>query len=285
MPRSLGGFAMSHPISFATAVTLARLSLVVGLASGTTALGLRGEWQGTLVNAICALAALGLTGWLGWWRPSTLAVLRPRCWWPLAGLLLGVVAYLPFGVDPARRPLLPFLLGMLLVGLNEELFYRGVVQHALTTLGRWRCCLLAGVLFGGGHVSRAMIAGASLEDTGLLVLETAGFGFAYAAVRSRVGALWPLVLLHAAVDTVLLLNAGSPPVAYRAIEWLTLICWGALLLAVTPALGRCAKHWLPIDHEPFVRMAELVDNIIEHGGRAPQRNNVDARAARRPRRR
>ncbi|WP_068923853.1 CPBP family intramembrane glutamic endopeptidase [Planobispora rosea] len=224
-------FISLHPIWFSTGVMAGRLLLIIGLALGTTALGFGGEWQGTFVNAAVTVAALGLTAWLGWWRETGLTTIRPSAWWPLIGPAVVVASYLPYGVDPARRDLLPFLLGITLVGVNEELFYRGVVQHALTPLGRWRCCLLVGALFGAGHVSRHFLQGASAVDTSLLVVETAVFGFAYAAVRYRTSALLPLIVLHAAEDIMLILNSERVPIVHTVAVTCALAAWGGVVLA------------------------------------------------------
>ncbi|MCG5219376.1 CPBP family intramembrane glutamic endopeptidase [Streptosporangium sp. KLBMP 9127] len=224
-------FVVLHPVWFATGLMVARLLLIVGLAMGTTAVGFGGEWQGTFVNAVITLVALGLTAWLGWWRETGLTVIRPLAWWPVIGLAVSAASYLPYGIDPARRDLLPFLVGIALVGVNEELFYRGVAQHAMTPLGRWRCCLLVGALFGVGHVSRYILTGGSPVDTVLLVAETAVFGFAYAAVRYRSGALLPLIVLHAAEDTVLLLNHEHVPLLHEVLMTVALAAWGCVVLA------------------------------------------------------
>lgn len=212
-----------------------RLLLIIVVAMGTTQLGFGGEWQGTLVNAVVTAAALGLTAWLGWWKESGLTVGRVKVWWPLIVLLVSALSYLPYGIDPAKRVLVPFLLGILLVGLNEELFYRGVIQHAVSSLGRWRSCIVVAILFGFGHISRLILSDVSVVDTILLMVETGVFGFAYAAVRYRIVALWPLILLHAAEDIVLLLNRDRVSVLHEVLMAAVLLAWGCWVLATAPA--------------------------------------------------
>ena len=52
------------------------------------------------------------------------------------------------------------------------------------------------LLFGFQHVGTGFFFGHSLYDTGTTVFSATSFGAAYAAVRLRVGTVWPLAFLH-----------------------------------------------------------------------------------------
>lgn len=90
------------------------------------------------------------------------------------------------------------------------------------------------ILFGFGHISRLVLSNVSVVDTVLLMIETGVFGFAYAAVRYRIVALWPLILLHAAEDVVLLLNRARVPVLHEILMAVVLLAWGCWVLATAP---------------------------------------------------
>jgi hypothetical protein len=52
------------------------------------------------------------------------------------------------------------------------------------------------LLFGFQHVGTGIFFGHSLYDTGAMVISATSFGAAYAAVRLRIGTIWPLAFLH-----------------------------------------------------------------------------------------
>ena len=78
----------------------------------------------------------------------------------------------------------------LALGLNEELLYRGVVQHATNTLGAVRSVAWVGLLFGLQHAGTGIFFGRSLYDAGSMVVSSSASGAAYAAVRLRIGTIW-----------------------------------------------------------------------------------------------
>lgn len=108
-----------------------------------------------------------------------------------------------------------------------ELYARGVMQHLLELLGQARAVVWTGVLFGLGHALSGGWFERRLDDTVVQVLETTAFGACFAALRFRVGTLWPLVLLHALDDLLQLRTAGAlafgaqmtVAVAYAAYAW------------------------------------------------------------------
>ena len=82
------------------------------------------------------------------------------------------------------------------LGLNEELLFRGVIQHTTNALGAVRSVVWVGLLFGLQHAGTGIFFGHSLYDTGTMMLSSTASGAAYAAVRLRIGTIWPLAFLH-----------------------------------------------------------------------------------------
>jgi len=94
--------------------------------------------------------------------------------------------------------------GMLLVGVGEELLFRGYALRSLTGgLGFWPAALLLSLLFGAEHLSKPMEDVADILNIVLL-----GLALCY-SVR-RTGALWFAIGFHAAFDFFALSFYGSP---------------------------------------------------------------------------
>lgn len=107
---------------------------------------------------------------------------------------------------------LAFLGTMLLIGLTEELAFRGLVAGTLLEAfgpgraGIWKAAALSGALFGAAHLSNAL--GASLPGVCIQMAVTSVLGMLFAAIYFRSGNLWVTILLHAAMDTVGLIGSG-----------------------------------------------------------------------------
>ena len=87
-----------------------------------------------------------------------------------------------------------------LVGFNEEVIFRGFVfSGLLTKLNPLLTVTLCGVIFGLFHFVN-LISGQAFEVTLSQVLQAGSMGFMYAALRLRLGSIWPLILLHGLWD-------------------------------------------------------------------------------------
>jgi uncharacterized protein len=162
-----------------------------------------GPWLGPLDWAIYAATALGCVAVLGWWSATGLCV-RPDGGW-LRLTLVPIMATLPLlllGINLDPSAVVPLILvGTPLVAFNEELFFRGIVLHALGPLGLRRAVLGSAVLFGASHLVN-LIAGANVPFTAMQVAATTAGGVALAAIRIRTGSLWPVLVAHVAIDVV-----------------------------------------------------------------------------------
>jgi len=89
---------------------------------------------------------------------------------------------------------------MLLLGFVEEGIFRGVFFYGLSTkFTPLFTGILTGVLFGLFHFVN-LFKGADFSATLFQVVHAAAMGFLYAALRLRLGAIWPLMLMHALWD-------------------------------------------------------------------------------------
>ena len=142
------------------------------------------------------------------------------------GLLVGMyplffIGYTFFGTLAFGRPdtpllplprILTFLLNMILVGVAEELVFRGIIAQTLlerygtARAGVWKACLVSGVLFGAAHLSNLL----GSEPFGVLMqcVFAASLGVMLAAIYFRTGNLWVTVFLHGAMDIASMLVGG-----------------------------------------------------------------------------
>jgi hypothetical protein len=93
------------------------------------------------------------------------------------------------------------VVGVPLVALNEELFFRGVLFDLLGPLGWRRAVLWSSVAFGASHIVN-LVAGAFPPFVLMQVAATTAGGVALAAIRIRTGSLWPVIAVHAVIDLV-----------------------------------------------------------------------------------
>ncbi|GLP69170.1 hypothetical protein TUSST3_57930 [Streptomyces sp. TUS-ST3] len=185
----------------------------------------------TVVNAIC-LAGVWCVLWRwGWLRVSGTATLgRPRRWWLAAPMLLIAGSYALAGLDGSTTVVVSSLVSLLWVGLNEEVYSRGLVQQTLTPLGPLRAATGVAVLFGAGHLQNYLFFGAPLDDTLWQMLSAGLFGFACAGLRFAIGSVWPMVLVHALDDFFQIRSPGSAPDGWQVAVYVFHAAFGWWLL-------------------------------------------------------
>ena len=137
--------------------------------------------------------------------------------YPLALLAMNAYSKLLFG-RPEGGTLLPawqiffYFANMILVGIAEELTFRGVIAETLLEhfgterAGVWKACLLSGVLFGAAHLTNLM--GSAPLGVLMQCCFAAGLGVLYAAIYYRTGNLWVTIFLHAGMDIMAMLIGG-----------------------------------------------------------------------------
>ncbi len=156
-----------------------------------------------VVIRIAGLRGAGLRGSSGWrgirllWLPSLY----------IAGFL-GVATQLGL---PAMPVMAMILLNCALVGLSEELMFRGVLLGAFREAAGTKVAVFASTLiFGAVHSLNVFVIGdlgAALVQSGAAFIS----GLMFAALRIRLGSVWPGVLVHTLWNfgTFLMLAAGD----------------------------------------------------------------------------
>lgn len=142
-------------------------------------------------------------------RPGTLRVL----WFPLIylGLLFGVALVLGL---PAQRVMLFLAINTLLVGLSEELMFRGILFRAfLTRLGLWPSIIATTAMFGSVHILNGFGTG-DWSAAVVQAMAAALSGITLMAIMLRTGSILVAMAYHAAWDfatfTVAAAQATTP---------------------------------------------------------------------------
>ncbi len=197
--RHLSDLALSRPVAFGIVLTVIWWAILLLFASGLPQFS--PSWfpdlRSTLVNLAALLLPLAVVAAFGWWRQAGLALPRPeQSWWTLLPLLTVALSFAAGGLSGSAAQFFSSAILFLALGLNEELLYRGVIQHATNTLGAVRSVVWVALLFGFQHAGTGIFFGHSLYDTGTTMFSSSASGAAYAAVRLRIGTIWPLAFLH-----------------------------------------------------------------------------------------
>ena len=160
-----------------------------------------------LVASLVAIIAL-----LAWWRETGLsgesqggtlyaapAMLLSAFFLVIAGVLASQSDEALFSViSPGTLATLALI--TFLVGLFEEMLFRGVLQHgAIKAVGEIGGVLVVSFLFGVMHYVN-WVNGQPLAETHMQVFHAGTAGILYGALRLRTGVLWPSVVVHAVWD-------------------------------------------------------------------------------------
>ncbi len=198
--------------------------------------------KGVLTRGVLSALLLVLLAGSGDWK-GDFSRFGKKLLWCLPCFLV-VLANFPFGAliggtaSVDRPGLLPlFLLECLLVGLMEELFFRGFVHTAIRKklssrkFGYIGSVLISSAIFSVWHLLN-LLEGAGLAATFLQMGYTFLLGGMFAVVLDRTENLWLCVLLHALFDVggnlVSSVGSGSP---WELSFWIATALCGALCAA------------------------------------------------------
>lgn len=110
--------------------------------------------------------------------------------------------------------LLLFVLSMLMIGVAEEITFRGVIatllfrQYGKTASGVWFCVIASGILFGCPHLINAIGGGSAFTGVLVQAVSAVGSGMVFTAMYYRTRTIWVPILLHAWIDFAGLIVSG-----------------------------------------------------------------------------
>lgn len=211
-------FASQRPVLFSLGVIL-----VAGLLTGAPLRAVFMPWlgdpaakflEGIIGHVLTGLALVGLLVKLGLFGVAGFT--PPRQWkalwlvWPLVLLSLVNLWSLVDGslvLDTSRPGLiLLYLCLVLAIGFCEEVMGRGVVLSVMlqkwggSRRGIYLAVLVSGALFGVAHIFRLIRGELPLLSSLTQMVYSLFFGVVFAACVLRNNSIWPMVVMHAAVD-------------------------------------------------------------------------------------
>jgi len=238
-------FAGNRPVWFGIVITL--LLIVIQVLAGVVAYGVEDPVTRTIL--VTVVRGLGAALWLvllyrlGWMGASGLSRLGD---WRLWGLVLVLMVYdvgahmwaffgdfrLPIG-DPAFAAATA-LNNIIDGGLTQELVFRGLVLCALVQAwGRSRSALIKSALvsslvFGLAHainlVTVLVTGDQAAAMVGMQMVSTLLAGIYYAALVFHGGTLWPVAVIHAALNATINVRAIATPGFEETMSaWVTIV--------------------------------------------------------------
>ena len=169
-----------------------------------------GPWLGPVGWAVYCLVAIASVAVVGLGRTGLTRRPAPGSWRLTLAPLAAGLPFVLFGINIAPSEVGPLLVvGVPLIALNEELFYRGVLLPLLRPLGWRQAVLWSSVAFGASHLVN-VISGAYPPFVAMQVAATTVGGVALAAIRLRSGSLWPVLATHALLDVIAIATLTGP---------------------------------------------------------------------------
>ncbi len=143
-------------------------------------------------------------GWKGPNNPRNLRLL----WLPALFLFLLLVTVLFTGL-PSTRVLSIVIFNTLMVGISEELMFRGVLFHGVSSsFGIWRAVWITAIIFGSVHTLNSLITG-DFKTSVVQAFFAGMFGVWAVALRVRLDTVIPLIIIHWLWDCLAFLTGPS----------------------------------------------------------------------------
>lgn len=141
---------------------------------------------------------------VGWKSPNNLQDLRLLL--PPAMLLLFLLLSVLFAGLPPTRVLMIVIINTLMVGIGEELMFRGILFHgASSSFGIWRAVWITAILFGSVHTLNGLITGDFKAST-VQAFFAGMFGIWAIALRVRLDTIIPVIIIHWLWDCLVFLT-------------------------------------------------------------------------------
>lgn len=241
---SLRDLSLQYPIRFSVLLTLLRFALIQVSIMLAPWFGFRGWFIGLFANLTCTLFALSIVAAWHWWEEA--GILSLNSWsapWTILPVLLVAVSWAVPGLVNLEPGWAWWGLTLLLVGINEEVFNRGLMLYSLGQ--RYAPRIAAGIattIFGLQHLSNLVTSRSSVEDVLWTCVLAGMWGFAVVAIRLRSHWLIPLICVHALEDFTQILSPGAAPVAWVLGAPLLLALYGYWLLQPGSVQPRSQHH-------------------------------------------
>ena len=131
---------------------------------------------------------------VGWKGPNNLGDLLLLC--PPALFLLSTSLLVLFIRLPSIRVLMIVIINTLMVGIREELMFRGILFHGISSsFGIWRAVWSTAIIFGAVHTFNSFITG-DFNASILQAFFAFMFGIYIAALRVRLDTIIPGIIFH-----------------------------------------------------------------------------------------
>ncbi|HMQ54605.1 MAG TPA: type II CAAX endopeptidase family protein [Anaerolineae bacterium] len=182
--------------------------------------------QRIVISLIAApLFLVGVIAYFKWpWAEMGVKAPQPassswRLGWPAALFILAFVGIGVAGGLPPAQVVFFVLINTLLVGVSEELMFRGIMfWTALPRFSIWPAIWITSLLFGGVHTLNALMTGDTIAGVGQ-ALQATLFGVWITAIRLRTRSILPAMLIHGLWDfSVFLMGASAAAAASADIE-------------------------------------------------------------------
>ena len=226
MLRRWGSHVREHPVLGVLEITLLWHAVLIAVAEGMPPLA--PDWfpdlGATVVNLVCAAVVLTL---LYAWGLQEDVTGRGRRWYLALPVLAIALSYGLAGIHGGA--LLGSAVSLALVGINEELYSRGLSLEIARPLGERTAAVLTATTFGLGHLQNYLVFGSPLDDTLEQVVMAGVYGFCLAAARLRMNTVWPLVVVHALDDWMQINSPGRAPDWWQVLTLVFFVAYGLLL--------------------------------------------------------
>jgi membrane protease YdiL (CAAX protease family) len=131
---------------------------------------------------------------VGWKAPNNLQDLR-LLWPPAVVLIFLLLTVISIGLPPTRVLML-VIVNTLMVGISEELMFRGILFHgASSSFGIWHAVWITAIIFGSIHTLNGFITG-DFRTSIAQALFAATFGIWALALRVRLDTILPVIIIH-----------------------------------------------------------------------------------------
>jgi membrane protease YdiL (CAAX protease family) len=178
--------------------------------------------------ALSVVFVVMLISWLGWWKRilSERLFLHRWTWIFPVIMVLSIIVVTSYSALSNASPvmILSLLVSVLLVGIGEELMFRGIVLNTMRNvkcITELRAALWTALIFGGAHMSNVFTEGIFVFAQ-IAIVSVSGIFF-YIVLRVSGTILVP-ILLHAAWDFSLFsgnIGIDPEPSTFAAVASLT----------------------------------------------------------------